>query len=380
MVLANSEFVQFIRDEVLVNGPVSFQWFMEQALYHPEFGYYRADKVRIGVHGDYYTSVSVGPLYGAILACLFREMHRAVASPDKFTIVEAGAEDGQLAADILAELRNGGGDLPATVVDYLIIEPFPEKKARQQDLLAGFGAQVKWVEDLASVPVCTGVILASELLDAFPVHLVEFSGSDWRELCVNCSDVGLNLEPLPINNPALAEHLQKLPIPSSTPYRTEVNLAAHEWTAAAVKRLKRGFLLVVDYGYRRDEYYSPLRYQGTLTCYQGHRRSFDPLESPGQMDLTAHVDFTSIVEAAAGFEIVGFADQHHFMVGAGEKRLRELEHGGQLNQKEKRFLRQYKTLMLPGNLGMTFKFLLLGSPGLRQAELSGFRHSQKEVG
>ncbi len=324
---ADSRFLEFLRSEILANGPVPFPWFMEQALYHPEFGYYRKDRVRVGIGGDYYTSVSVGAAYGLILAEQIREMHEALGRPEKFTIVEAGAEDGQLAADILSSLGRIAPDQKTSGYEYVIVEPFPEKQRQQKQFLGNFTRQMRWVETMESIGPQTGVVLASELLDAFPVHLVEHFGKEWRELRVNWSDNRLGLEPWPVEEPALAEHLEKLPIPTAIPYRTEVNLRAADWMQETGRAVERGFVLVIDYGYCREEYYSPQRTAGTLTCYRGHHKTYDPLEAPGQMDMTAHVDFTTVVEAATAevLGVVGFADQHHFMVGAGEARLRTLE-------------------------------------------------------
>jgi SAM-dependent MidA family methyltransferase len=371
---ADPRFLEFLRDEILVNGPVSFHWFMEQALYHPEFGYYRKDRVRVGVRGDYYTSVSVGPAYGLILAEQIREMHEALGRPAKFTIVEAGAEEGQLAADILSALLAHSAK-PFPLFRYVIIEPFPEKQARQKKILERFGPHIEWTEDVESLPAFTGVALASELLDAFPVHLVEFSGDRWDEVCVGWSDSRLRFETLPIENPALVLHLGKLPVPKTVPYRTEINLQSGDWTQSVARRIERGFLLLVDYGFCRSEYYSPQRRNGTLSCYRGHRRTANPLEAPGEMDITAHVDFTTVIESAdPECQMIGFADQHHFMVGAGEARLRALENPDGPSPAETKFLRAYKTLMLPGTMGMTFKFLLL-SKGIDLCEVSGFRYA-----
>ncbi len=376
---ADLRFLEFLRGEILASGPVPFPWFMEQALYHPEFGYYRKDRVRVGTRGDYYTSVSVGPAYGLILAEQIREMHEALGRPAKFTIVEAGAEDGQLAADILSALNRVAPDQEESVYEYVIVEPFPEKQLRQKQLLRNFAEQTGWIDALDSIAPVTGVVLASELLDAFPVHLVENSGKEWRELRVNWSGNQLRLEPWPVEMPALAEHLEKLPVPRTVPYRTEVNLRAAIWTQENGRALDRGFVLVIDYGYCREDYYGPRRTAGTLTCYHGHRKSYDPLEAPGQMDITTHVDFTTLVEAAAAehLEFVGFADQHHFMVGAGEARLRGLEIPP--SAAETRFLRAYKTLMLPGTMGMTFKFLLLSKGTATLPEISGFRYASESI-
>ena len=164
-------------------------------------------------------------------------------------------------------------------------------------------------------------------------------------------------------------------------YRTEINLAASRWIQTVGVKLRNGFVLIVDYGYSRDEYYRPERIEGTLSCYSRHRRTYDPFERPGEIDITAHVDFTSLAEAAekANLHLAGYTDQHHFMVGAAESRLRALEQAvevqGGLTRAHSAFLGAYRTLMHPGNMGMAFKFLLLTKGLGEQAQLSGFRYA-----
>ena len=172
-----------------------------------------------------------------------------------------------------------------------------------------------------------------------------------------------------------------MPLPPRSPYRTEVNLAASRWIQAVGTKLRIGFVLIVDYGYSRDEYYSPERTEGTLSCYSRHRRTFNPFERPGEIDITSHVDFTSLVEAAGqeNLRLAGYTDQHHFMVGAAEPRLRALERAveeqGGLTRAQSTFLGAYRTLMHPGSMGMAFKFLLLTKGLSEQARLSGFRYA-----
>jgi SAM-dependent MidA family methyltransferase len=140
-------------------------------------------------------------------------------------------------------------------------------------------------------------------------------------------------------------------------------------------------VLTVDYGYSRAEYYRLERIEGTLSCYSRHRRTYDPFERPGEIDITAHVDFTSLAEAAdqADLHLTGYTDQHHFMIGAAEARLRALEKAvdeqGELTRGDSAFLGAYRTLMHPGNMGMTFKFLLLSKGLSEHAQLSGFRYA-----
>ncbi len=360
----SSPLVVFIRDHLRRHGPAPFPWFMEQALYHPAYGYYTSTRIRIGRQGDYYTNVSVGRLYGQLLASQLIEMWKLLGSPSRFTIVEQGAEDGQLAMDILSAIREESVEA-AKCIGYAILEPIPGKQRQQRvrfepDLLA----KVRWLTRLADLDPVTGAFISNELVDAMPVHIVVYRDGAWSELLVDIAGEDFGFVPARIEAPELKQALGKLPLPVAASYRTEINLAAVRWIHEVSARLERGFVLTVDYGFPRDEYYKPDRTEGTLSCYSRHRRSSNPLERPGELDITAHVDFTALSEAAtkASLTLAGYTDQHHFMVGAAESRLLALEKAVEkegLAPDRAAFLSKYRALMHPGTMGMAFKFLLL---------------------
>ena len=377
----SSPLAALLQDRIRHHGPVSFSAFMEQALYHPEFGYYTSTRHRIGREGDFYTNVSVGRVYGQLLASQLIEMWQFLGMPRDFSIVEEGAEDGQLALDILSAI--GEESIEAgTNICYTIVEPSLSKQQQQQARLEPqFGGKVRWLTALADLKPVIGVFISNEFVDAMPVHLVEYGDGRWSELLVENSGEHFVFVPSRIKNPELKQALEKLPVPASSPYRTEVNLAASSWIQAVGGKLSRGFILIVDYGYPRQEYYRPERTAGTLSCYSRHRRTYNPLERPGEMDITTHVDFTSLAEAAGhvGLCIAGYTDQHHFMIGAAETRLRALEkevEGQGLTRAHAAFLRGYRTLMHPGNMGMVFKFFLLTKGVVEKLKPSGFKYAK----
>lgn len=375
----SSPLVNLIRDHLRRHGPVPFPWFMERALYHPEYGYYASTHLRIGRQGDYYTNVSVGALYGELLASQLIEMWKLLGCPPGFTVVEEGAEDGQLAVDILSAITEESTEAAASI-RYTIVEPVPEKQLQQQARLEpAFPGKMTWLNGLDDLEKVTGTFISNELVDAMPVHLVLYRDDEWSELWVDISGENFCFVPAKIEAPELVQATDRIPIPGASPYRTEVNLAATRWIQAVSSRLERGFVLIVDYGFPRDEYYRPERTEGTLSCYSRHRRSYNPLERPGEIDITAHVDFTSLVEAAekVSLHLAGYVDQHHFMVGAGQSRLLALEKavetGGSASA-SRAFLGPYRTLMHPGNMGMAFKFLLFAKGLPQSPQLSGFRY------
>jgi SAM-dependent MidA family methyltransferase len=375
----SSPLVAFIRDHLKRHGPTPFPWFMEQALYHPAYGYYTSTRLRIGRQGDYYTNVSVGRLYGELLGSQLIEMWKLVGSPSLFTIVEEGAEDGQMAIDILTAVADESIEA-AGCFGYVIVEPLPRKQQQQQARFKpALLEKVRWVTRVDELEPVTGAFISNELVDSMPVHIVAYCDNQWSELLVDFSGKDFFFVRAKVESTELVHALERIPLPVTAPYRTEVNLAAARWIRGVSARLEQGFVLIADYGFPRHEYYKPERTEGTLSCYSRHRRSYNPLEQPGERDITAHVDFTSLAEAAANgsFTVAGYADQHHFMVGAGESRLLAFEKAVETGEGTARaaFLGPYRALMHPGTMGMAFKFLLL-TKGLNQPpRLTGFKYA-----
>jgi SAM-dependent MidA family methyltransferase len=377
----SSPLVTFIRDHIRRHGPVPFSWFMEQALYHPDFGYYTSTRRRIGWEGDFYTNVSVSHLYGQLLASQLIDMWKHLGKPSHFTIVEEGAEDGQLALDILLAINEESSEAAARIL-YTIVEPIVSKQQQQRARIGPqFFEKVSWQASLADLEPIIGAFISNEFVDAMPVHVVEYRNDRWCELLVENFEENFCFVPARVETPELAHALGMLPLPPGSLYRTEINLAANRWIQTVGLKLRNGFVLIIDYGYPRGEYYRPERIEGTLSCYSRHRRTYNPFERPGEIDITAHVDFTSLAEAAneADLHLAGYTDQHHFMVGAAESRLRALEQAvetqGGLTRAQSAFLGAYRTLMHPGNLGMAFKFLLLTKGLSERVQLSGFKYA-----
>jgi SAM-dependent MidA family methyltransferase len=371
----NTELQRIIRDEIQQLGPISCERFIELALYHPHLGYYSRERLRIGRRGDFITNVSVGKLFGEILADQIIELWEILGRPPGFSIVEAGAESGDLASDLLNGLSESW---PAVSWSYVIVEPSEAKQKQQQQRLTKW--DVRWVHSLNELGPITGTILANELLDAIPVRAVEFSGDEWHEVRVALENETFKFSLESINDPRLAAMIEKIPAPLPQPYRTEINPAAEDWTRIAAENLRRGFILLIDYGYSRTDYYSPLRIEGTLTAYRNQRRQENIFEAIGETDISAHVDFTAIAEAGlmAGCQLLGFTDQHHFMVGAGESSMRSFEgdtSAGSKQRERDQFLRAYKTLMHPEMMGLAFKYLLMGKGVPATLTPSGFRYA-----
>ena len=362
----NRELLEYIRQQIANHGPVTFKWFMQQALYHPKFGYYGAGRARIGRQGDFYTSVSVGKIFGELMAKQFEEMWVRMNRPVSFTVLEEGANDARFAADVLSWTQRFSPDLHACL-KYWIIEPNPKLQAEQQATLSTWPRnKVRWSQGLDQFETGSlcGVHFSNELLDAFPVHLVSSAGGAWQENFVDAGRQEFRFVYGPPSNSLLRAALERLPLPAGSTagkeYRTEINLAAPRWIEDVSKVLAQGYTLTVDYGYPRDVYYSPERTAGTLSTYRDHQRGDDPLVMVGECDLTAHVDFTTLAERAegSGMKLTGYCDQHHFLVGLGEDELLAIERSSrEMTPELLHFIRSFKALMHPSTMGMAFKFI-----------------------
>ena len=340
-------------------GWLSFAEVMRLALYHPEHGYYSGRPRRIGRSGDFYTAVSVGPLYGALLAQVALEVWEVLARPDGFTIVEQAAHDGQLMADVFAALQESP---LAGIAKYCLVEPQAAyQKAQEERLRPLIGERLSWVHNVAELPAAPGFLVCNELLDAFPVHRLSWNGQHWMEEGVV---IGAHSELCfagrPIVGEALAKEASKLPVDLAAGYVTEVHPAATEWMEQLGSTGFSGSVLIADYGYESAEYYAPERAEGTLRRYVQHSVDGKVLEDLGNCDLTAHVNFSRVIEAAeqAGFRVTRFMEQGRFLTHAAAPWLRSLE-GKPPIKATMALLRQFQALTHPGHMGAAFRMLLL---------------------
>jgi SAM-dependent MidA family methyltransferase len=372
--------IGYIRAVIREQSPMPFSWFMEQALYHPEHGYYSSGRAAIGRRGDYFTNVSVGPLFGKLIAAQFEEMWEALGRPDDFFIVEQGAHHGDFARDVLEALRKDAPDFFGTV-RYLIIESFVVLRKRQAETLTEFSEKIDWRPSVAELEPFSGVQFSNELLDAMPVHLISRKcgqrlspPTEWAEKYVDETSDGFAFVEGEISSAKLQNQLTKIPAPPECEYQTEVNIAALDWIEELSAKLTRGYVLSVDYGYARGDYYAPHRTSGTLAGFSQHRRAPSPLQNVGQIDITAHVEWTSFVESGEerGLRLAGFTDQHHFITGLlASEMLRDLNETASASTR-----RALQTLLHPNLLGMTFQFLALVKGVDPAAGLSGFRFAR----
>lgn len=331
----NSQQLQKIVHREIERSPqnrITFAQYMALALYHQQYGYY-SSAVSIGSGGDFFTTASLGRDFGELLAVQFEQMWHNLGCPDPFYLVEMGAGNGELAYDIL-NYFNSGRDLVKSL-KYIIIERSPALIQAQQQLLQFDDLDLSWQtwSDLALDSI-EGCFFSNELVDAFPVHLVE-KREDLQEVYLTLEGGKLTEIVDSISTEDIRRYFAGFDIdlvaePYPTGYRTEVNLEARNWMEKVAARLKRGYLLTIDYGYTAKKYYSPARSRGTLQCYYQHRRHNNPYANLGYQDLTAHVNFTALQQwgEASELQTIGFTQQGLFLMALGlGDRLNELSSG-----------------------------------------------------
>ena len=343
---------EVIRDEMArTDGALSFARFMELALYAPGLGYYSSGRQKFGAGGDFVTAPELGNLFARCLARNIAPVLQALPGGD---VLEAGAGSGALAAELLLELEKLGC-LPRR---YFILEISTELRARQRAQLgqrAGhLGARVHWLDDLPQT--FRGVALGNELLDAMPVQRFQIKHGATREWRVAWEQDRFVWRPGPELTGAAAQRLTALDLPEG--YTSEINLAAEGWVRTAAERLEAGVLLLIDYGFPRHEFYHAQRAQGTLMCHHRQRAHDDPLILVGLQDITAHVDFTAVAEAAhaAGLDILGYTGQGQFLLASGIA-----EFANSSDPKAQLTLTQeIKKLTLPHEMGELIKAIAAG--------------------
>jgi SAM-dependent MidA family methyltransferase len=357
-----------IIEKIKREGPITFEAFMEMALYEPGFGYYASEKTGIGKTGDFYTSQHVHPVFGTMLGKQLKEMWEIMNKPSDFLIVEPGAGAGYMCKDIIDYLNKQG------LLDsftYLIIENNPFTRDKQKILLKDYTEKVKWMSSLEELSSIRGCILSNELLDSFPVHIIEM-GNELQEIYVTVDNEN-DIKEIKGNpsTDALNYYLKEFSISLPTGYRTEINLRIKEWLRTLSEVILEGFIFTIDYGYPAWDFYSEDRNRGTLLCYYKHQVNENPYQKIGEQDITAHVNFTSVRKWGEdyGFETVGFCQQGIFFVSLGiDEVIQEIYE----NQSDYLFeISKIKKLIFPGAIGETHK-VMIQYKGRKIPEIRGF--------
>ena len=350
-------------------GWIPFSRFMQQALYAPGLGYYSAGTRKFGAAGDFVTAPGLTPVFAR---CLATQVAEVLAQLGGGCVLEAGAGDGAMAADLLAALAARG----AAPARYDILEVSADLRERQRATLAArvpeMLERVRWIDAPPSEP-WDGVLVANEVLDALPVERFRVTRGGYDSLGVACRGEDFTFEPRPADEhltQVLDDRLGELGLPEG--YESEACLMLTPWVAELVRGLARGAVLFIDYGLPRAQYYHASRSGGSLCGFFRHRRVEDVLARPGLQDITAWVDFTAVAEAgfAAGFEVAGFSTQAHFLLATGLEQEVERARAGLDAREAARLAQAAGMLVLPGEMGERFKVMALAR-GL-ESPLAGF--------
>lgn len=350
-------------------GAISFADYMDLALFAPGLGYYSTGTVRFDADGDFVTAPESSSLFARCVARQVGEVLTALGGGD---VCEVGAGSGVLAADLLEALA-AADRLPPR---YLVVERSPRLRERQRDLLASrdeaLAARVQWHDDLPAG--IRGVVIGNEVLDAMPAHRFRLRAGALRECLVVSDGEGFRWMEADCAGSALGRHAESVlgtlghALPDG--YTSELAPARQRFVARLDGCIEQGVALLFDYGYARDEYYHPQRSSGTLRCFYRHRAHEDPLILTGVQDISVHVDFTAIAEAAVagGLDIAGFTTQAEFLLATGL--LEACEGVDPASRRHAELTAQIKQLTLPSQMGEAVKVMALAR-GF-DAALTGF--------
>ncbi len=352
----SEKLIALIKSEIdKKGGVISFQRYMELVLYAPGLGYYAAGSIKLGEEGDFITAPEISPLFSQALANAILPI-----IDSQQIILEVGAGRGRMAADILVYLKQQN-KLPK---EYWILELSADLRQRQKSIIEKsipeFIDKVKWLDTLPEQ--FSGVVLANELLDAMPVQLFQKVEKGINEVNVIWLDDKFVFQFNPNTDDRLMARVTdieaELKIELATGYVSEINFAAEDWLKSIAERLQQGVIVLIDYGFPRHEYYHAQRKQGTLMCHYRHRTHPDAFVYPGLQDITAHVDFTSMADAAleANLQVIGYTNQVSFLMGAGLLELADIENESDTKQ-QMETASQIKKLTLPHEMGELFKVI-----------------------
>ncbi|GFE88893.1 SAM-dependent methyltransferase [Steroidobacter agaridevorans] len=356
--LAHSEqLVQRIRDAIeAAGGWISFERFMEMALYEPGLGYYSAGATKLGSEGDFVTAPEISPLFSR---CLANQCVQVLDTVNGGHILELGAGSGVMAADVLSELDRQ----QKTPERYLILEVSADLCERQRALLQRrlphLMDRIEWLDRLPDE--FRGVLLANEVLDALPIQRFRIRGLQVNQLGVTWELGRLDWSEVHADA-ALEATVREIEFnlgePFADGYTSEINLRLSQWIAGIAASMKQGAAFFIDYGLPRRQYYAANRSAGTMLCHFRHRFHDDPLINVGVQDIGAWVDFTAVAEAAiaAGMSVAGYTTQAHFLIGTGIEQFLAPTNDEELAARLQ-MARQAMLLTLPGEMGERFKVI-----------------------
>ena len=355
---------QRIADEIRHHGPIPFSRYMQMCLYEPDLGYYSRSREQFGKAGDFYTSSDVHAVFGRLLARQFEEMWRVLDSPQGIDVIELGPGRGLFARDVMDWSAKQFPEF-SRALHYALVEQSVHLRDRLRERLAEHIAEGKAnvLESFEAAVATAGeniIVFGNEFFDALPVEVVDYRGALRIDL-----ENGKFVETFDLPTAAEAEFLDRYSIHPEEDERVEATLVSLEWMEriAAAYRGKRGFLVVIDYGYTREEQLAG-RHRDTIMSYRQHTASTSPYEAPGEQDITAHVNFTALQARGVehGLDPVALLTQSQFLFGIGEEtQFADAFQDCRLPQERAKVALQLKHLISPTGMGETFQVLLMSA-------------------
>ena len=341
-----------IKQEILKNGPITFEKFMQYALYHPEFGYYSSGKVKIGKEGDYYTSPHVSPVFGEVIGIFIERAFEYMGVSD-FTILELGAGKGFLALDILnylsskPELYN--------LINYVIIEK--NLKNSYTEILEPHRKKIKIFNDISMIDqMISGIIISNELFDSLPFNRVIFTNNQFKEIYVDIEKNEFREILGDLSNREIEKYITRYELKLTDSKQIEVSLGASEILSELNNTITKGYILTIDYGFLKEELFNNRKINGTFRCFYKHTVNDNPYINIGLQDITYDVDFSNLILSGLnlGIEKVKYTTQGQFLVDLGILDILDRD----THKLSKKNLNSIKNLFLPGMMGNYFKVLL----------------------
>jgi len=372
------ELKRLIISEINLKGPITFSQFMELCLYHPIYGYYQSNRIKVGKNGDFFTSPCVHPLFGGLVAKQLSQMAEFLEG-ETFDILEIGCGNGFLASDILDWCKQKRAQFYKTI-KYYLLEANPKFLNYQKERLLEHEKEGKLFyldqEDFKNARLrIQGCIISNELIDSFPVHRVILHNGILKEAYVNQKNGKLIEQWGKISDIRIYEYLNSMGINLQEAQMVEVNLKAIQWIEEVSRCLKKGFVITIDYGYLSQELFDVSRASGTLLCYYRHNISDNFFKKLGKQDITSHVNFTALIKKGeeVGLSFTGLVPQFQFLISLGLlQELESLEKG--LDPIEALKLRLTLKHLIEPDIGMGEVFkVLIQHKGIEKPNLDGLK-------
>lgn len=355
-----NELLEIIKNEIKDKGPISFERFMDLALYHTHYGYYSSGKVRIGKDGDFYTSPCVHSAFGEVIANFISKSFEAL-NENNFSVLEIGAGKGYLALDVLDSLQLNNTSLYDSI-KYSLIELNPKHLKEARKLLKKHKSKINWYKDLKEIKKkIKGVIVSNEVFDSLPFHRLKVVKKKLQEIFITLDNEGITETIKDITNKSLIKYFDKYNVELEENQEIEVNLHAEKLFLEINRILEKGLILTIDYGSLADEIYRTERMKGTYKCFFKHSIGNNPYINIGKQDITASVDFGNLLYIGnkVGIQKIKYTTQGQFLVDWGIIEIIERYSKNYKEDKQRRKnILAIKNLFMPDLMGNKFKALI----------------------